>query len=367
MQHTLTQNKAMPFLISGFLALFVFSMTPSACAQQPEALTHYFLSVPQTGYAAGLEMNGQPVTRRSSGFRLRVLGKVPERPHEGSSDIWVMSCVGVTPFVIDGTNTGRLTVGPNEQGGTIGNQRFRMRVGNDRVCELRMEERDVCLFGFPRPVQTGMLSGFRSAKIVCKVTMPDPASLLEVPYQERQRLLEKQESFRFEAAVPVQWIWEDGDRVEELTEVDRKSILAVLSSLGDAYRERDWAAITSLCVTWYGHGGPPEGMMDAVAVFRAEAEGVGNYNDYTVRVASSDRVRLEPGTRVVLASVEKGQIIYAGHRKTPNTREHTESFFAAQPCLGDDGEMHFVRLEGKWRPVLALPNRVLRQEVRGPP
>ncbi len=64
----------------------------------------------------------------------------------------------------------------------------------------------------------------------------------EKPKQESER--------RFEAAVPFTWFWQDGAKVGELSERDKKDVYAELQRTTDALAAGDWHKASALRTPW---------------------------------------------------------------------------------------------------------------------
>jgi len=356
--------KSSLFIVAATATLLVTALAATvlliypAGGSVPYIHTNYTLNVSNPTVHVRLILNGQPITRRWGGIRGVV--HVDRAPEEGAPAVrtssLLMTYFDLTPFIVDGRNTGCLTVEAPSSGFVwAGSHTATLRTPDVAVYRLVVDEEDVAIFAHAAPLKTGVGINPQGLTIIFRLPIPRP-SLEQTPSDNLSVL--NQRDFEFTASVPVRWRWQDADDIGDLTPADREAILAAIAKLGDAYTRRDWQAVKSLCITWWHGKQAPRGMLDVPAIFDQITGEVQRYDDYTVAVASPETVHFETGSKVVQAFVEKGHIIYAGHSKASEERTSTPLAFDPVIRTGDDGEMHFMKLDGRWRPVLSFPQRV---------
>jgi len=158
-------------------------------------------------------------------------------------------------------------------------------------------------------------------------------------------------TFEFTADIPFRWTWQDADDLGELRAEDRKAILEKFGHIADAHRAKDWETLKSSQVFAWDTDVPPPGVMcppDLAIHELMKEEGristvIGNYEDYTVKVAPADSIRFAAGSKIVRIFVEEGDLIYAGHSEDFEA-PHGEVVYS----LGPGSSMYFIRQKGSW-------------------
>jgi len=266
-----------------------------------------------------------------------------------------MTSFDTTPFVVDGKNTASITIEANPSSTSViyGTHTITFPA-KELTYQIEMKDQDASLFAHDfilhscQPVRPDAL------RLVCSLAIPVPNPADNRPLSARR----SEKHFEFAAQVPVRWRWQDADDVGDLGPQDRAAIQAIINELAEAYRRRNWKAVKTTCVTWWIGSRPPANMAREDRRFDIIARFLDTCKDYTVFMVPAESLRFDSGSKIVRVYAEDGPIISAGPVVRPVRGIIGDAMAETQPRLGDGGAIHFLKLGGRWRPILATPSNL---------
>ncbi len=154
----------------------------------------------------------------------------------------------------------------------------------------------------------------------------------------------------------IQWLWESGDQIQDLTDADRNSIFKIIQKTTDAFFKKDVGLVRKHMIPVWGKGPCPEDLLPAGMNYSKMEEKnaeilqqIFGYSDYNVTIAKQKDLEYLQGGKTVMVTRKtsddpglKNSIIFAGH--SPNFKPESG---AMNWSISYD-ILHFLKIDKKW-------------------